>query len=708
MTWTLHEGDALTVLPTLAADSVDAVVCDPPYDLTGVSRGGSPRQNDLSTPFGRTRLGSDRGGFTNKSWDGTGVAFRPETWAAVLRVAKSGAWMLCAGSPRTYHRLACAVEDAGWIITDCLHHIHSQGFPKAASTLKPAYEPWLLCRKPAPRVLPLQIDASRIPTNGEQMGDPTRWDSAFQRKSEGWHRAAHVEHADEYAQRRAAAPTKAQTSGRWPTNAVFSHTPDCVLVGVRRVKATRGSVAGTEPGMAGGNHFQGLGRVPFTAYADPDGCEEIADWRCAPGGQIIAPCFSYRNGDASPLTSPACLLDRLQSLLQEAQSYSTTCSSLLHHAAVFGHSERTQSADSWGGPAYEAAHALGMTALLGSLADCPTCRRFCDEHVHHIREAVRAGVPSLLDALAAVHSALRQRQYSLVSLDGAHPSSSGDLVPSDACLHIPMSRTSGASRGSELSDEIPSDTQGTPAQGSPLSALRDSTPMNNSAASGSHEMCLDNGCTSDAVRLLCLLGFDLAFYFLPAVIIQRGEIVINLPSCPIATLDAQAGERPSSAVLDTPRFYPDYAPGDLFPSVSRCKSSGYGATGSASRFYPTFKYQPKASRSEREYGLLGVLPCMDCGGIDTLTHLDKKGNEQHCRRNSHPTVKPATGLMDWLCTLVTPPGGTILDPFAGSGSTGCAASRLGFHFIGIEREPEYAAICRARLAATQPALEGTG
>jgi site-specific DNA-methyltransferase (adenine-specific) len=64
-------------------------------------------------------------------------------------------------------------------------------------------------------------------------------------------------------------------------------------------------------------------------------------------------------------------------------------------------------------------------------------------------------------------------------------------------------------------------------------------------------------------------------------------------------------------------------------------------------------------------------------------------------RNTHPTVKPVT-LMAWLCRLVTPPGGTVLDPFAGSGSTAVAARREGFNFIAIEREPEYAEIARKR------------
>ncbi|AKQ65130.1 Adenine-specific methyltransferase [Myxococcus hansupus] len=65
-------------------------------------------------------------------------------------------------------------------------------------------------------------------------------------------------------------------------------------------------------------------------------------------------------------------------------------------------------------------------------------------------------------------------------------------------------------------------------------------------------------------------------------------------------------------------------------------------------------------------------------------------------RNHHPTVK-SLALMRWLCRLITPPGGTVLDLFAGSGSTGVAALAEGFDFIGIEREPAYAEIAHARL-----------
>lgn len=76
----------------------------------------------------------------------------------------------------------------------------------------------------------------------------------------------------------------------------------------------------------------------------------------------------------------------------------------------------------------------------------------------------------------------------------------------------------------------------------------------------------------------------------------------------------------------------------------------------------------------------------------------KASKSDRGERNIHPTVKP-TDLMAYLCRLVTPPGGVVLDPFTGSGSTGKAAIREGFKFIGIEREAEYLAIARARIEA---------
>jgi site-specific DNA-methyltransferase (adenine-specific) len=101
-------------------------------------------------------------------------------------------------------------------------------------------------------------------------------------------------------------------------------------------------------------------------------------------------------------------------------------------------------------------------------------------------------------------------------------------------------------------------------------------------------------------------------------------------------------------------------------------------------------YCAKASRADRNEGLQDPGPQFKHGAtLRQVENTDRKGNV-------HPTVKP-TDLMAYLCRLVTPPGGTVLDPFMGSGSTGKAAIREGFQFIGCEMSPEYMDIARARI-----------
>jgi site-specific DNA-methyltransferase (adenine-specific) len=115
--------------------------------------------------------------------------------------------------------------------------------------------------------------------------------------------------------------------------------------------------------------------------------------------------------------------------------------------------------------------------------------------------------------------------------------------------------------------------------------------------------------------------------------------------------------------------------------------------GSAARFF----YCAKASKRDRDEGLEGFE--LKRGGSETFDPRTRDGvgaERQPTRANVHPTVKP-TDLMRYLCRLVTPPGGVVLDPFMGSGSTGKAAALEGFSFIGIERESEFFEIASRRI-----------
>ena len=139
--------------------------------------------------------------------------------------------------------------------------------------------------------------------------------------------------------------------------------------------------------------------------------------------------------------------------------------------------------------------------------------------------------------------------------------------------------------------------------------------------------------------------------------------------------------------------------GKQYPHES---SPWQGDTGSAARFF----YCAKASKADRDEGCEGLPLRQPVDGADKWTEQDRRRGEGVTRnpsRNNHPTVKP-TPLMRYLCRLVTPPGGIVLDPFMGSGSTGKAAILEGFQFIGIERDAEYYKIAEARIKAVEPQL----
>jgi len=186
-----------------------------------------------------------------------------------------------------------------------------------------------------------------------------------------------------------------------------------------------------------------------------------------------------------------------------------------------------------------------------------------------------------------------------------------------------------------------------------------------------------------------------------------------VPGCPCAAMDAQSGVSKSTG-------------GKFSGSNALGQDSGWNAhnnrpveinrpadAGGASRYFNVlpieaddlvpFVYAPKASRSEREAGC-GELPARS--GAEAVEREEESAGMQSPRagagrtassvRNHHPTVKPIA-VMRHLVRLVTPQGGTVLDPFTGSGTTGCAAALEGVGFIGFEQSAEYVEIARARI-----------
>lgn len=191
MSVTVHHGDSRDVLKTLPDASVDSVVCDPPYALVSIGKrfgaeNAAPAKVGASGAYARASAG-----FMGQKWDTGETAFDPAFWVEVKRVLKPGGHLIAFSGTRTYHRLACAIEDAGFEMRDMIAWLYGSGFPKShnvgkktereedagwGTALKPALEPVVLARKPligtvAANVLKhgtgaLNIDASRIGTDG--------------------------------------------------------------------------------------------------------------------------------------------------------------------------------------------------------------------------------------------------------------------------------------------------------------------------------------------------------------------------------------------------------------------------------------------------------------------------------------------------------------------------------------------------------------
>jgi site-specific DNA-methyltransferase (adenine-specific) len=230
--YTLHNGDCLDVLKTLPDASVDAVVCDPPYGLEFMGK-----------KF--DKLGE---GQAQQKWH--------EAWATeAFRVLKPGGHLLAFGGTRTYHRLASAVEDAGFEIRDSVVWCYGQGFPKSmnlskamskagknadsekwngwGTALKPAYEPIVVGRRPvegtiAANVLKhgtggLNIDGCRVHLRGEENSAIARYKYERLEGNNGWN---HVNRGGRFDEQTAAS----MAMGRWPANLLLSHSRSCVHV----------------------------------------------------------------------------------------------------------------------------------------------------------------------------------------------------------------------------------------------------------------------------------------------------------------------------------------------------------------------------------------------------------------------------------------------------------------------------------------------
>lgn len=241
--WTINEGECREVMRGMMAESFDSVCTDPPYEIN----------------------------FMGREWDNAGVAFDSDTWREVLRLLKPGGHLLAFGGTRTFHRLACAIEDAGFEIRDCVMYMYGSGFPKSlniskaleksggdgssyegfGTALKPAWEPVIVARKSlekrsvASNVIAygtgaIDIDGCRVGVGNDVPASVSRGDGGTSLSGS----------VDQSLRRETGMENGHNPNvGRWPANVILSHHEDCVLVGTRSVKRDqRDTGNGTRPG----------------------------------------------------------------------------------------------------------------------------------------------------------------------------------------------------------------------------------------------------------------------------------------------------------------------------------------------------------------------------------------------------------------------------------------------------------------------------
>jgi site-specific DNA-methyltransferase (adenine-specific) len=359
---TVYHGDCVEVMPQFPESSVDAIVTDPPYDLTSIVRrfgreGAAPAKPEgMGGAF--TRLTK---GFMGQTWDGTGVAFRVETWAAAWRVLRPGGHLLAFGGTRTSHRMVCAIEDAGFEIRDTLAWLYGSGWPKGHSHLKPAFEPIVLARKPlaagsvAANVLAygtgaLNVDGCRIDAAGRPLREvaPLRDGVAYRGNAlEGRLDGSH----------QSSTAVGTTDTGRWPANVVLGcacptddHDSGCAaaLLDAQSGSLTSGRLAAhhrrhTPKGWSGpfaddndgpaarnafGGDTGGASRFFYTSKASPAERQRVTHptvkpvalmrWLCrlvTPPGGVVLDCFA-----GSGTTRLAALAEGFRCILIEQQT----------------------------------------------------------------------------------------------------------------------------------------------------------------------------------------------------------------------------------------------------------------------------------------------------------------------------------------------------------------------------------------------------
>lgn len=648
----LISGDCLEKLKELPENSVDSVVTDPPYEL----------------------------GFMGKGWDKTGIANNIDLWKECLRVLKPGGHLLSFGGTRTYHRMAVAIEDAGFEVRDMVEWCYGSGFPKSLNIGKAVDK----------------IQGNKRETVRKYDVPDIRGDAygTMNDKQDGSYKNITV------------LETKGTSEWEgWGTALKPAHEPICLA---RKPLSEKSVAENVLKWKTGGINID-ISRIP--AYIDGDNNENIV------------------------------LLHKLSELRHKLYILLFSCVADKKDCPT---------------PASDVECVEMWKKLVDCLGDCSPYSRLYDGLSHLFLKGGQVSVQQLHDALGDIDRLRKEQSSSLSSPHTDHLSSLDDFYQlilsylNDTPLHIKSQvkyRTGGiwktggtktpikdtslgrfpANLIHDNSEEVRECFPDTKSGGGNKGNVKDGTEMFGSGkAFDTPKVEADSG---NASRF-----FKSIIYQAKASKSERNKgpdcyltVKYNGGICKEENMEVVALLKKATYDTEIVSFSIDES-GDSITAQCHKDSLSTILTGineiielktlNSLRHFITNGFIQDVNSEVK----IGINPAENVESLSKYLHNITKGNLESARgvsrvvlevllrikekenwqpkTNFHATVKPIV-LMEYLIKMVTPKGGTVLDPFAGSGSTLIAAKKNGFKYIGIEKEPEYIKIAEARINATR-------
>lgn len=720
--WQVEQGEALEMLQRVPDGLVDAVVTDPPYEL----------------------------GFMGKSWDASGVAYSVGLWREVLRVLKPGGHLLAFGGSRTYHRMACAIEDAGFEIRDQLQWLYGclddqtealtrRGWvghgalrveddvlqwdaeTGALSWVSPSEILRYPFRGSMSRLTNRHTDQVLTPNHRvyarirrhSRKPAPVSFEvveaGALAARPSGWQvdlpMAGILEGSVEVD------PERAYLVGWWMTDAwahgdgkacMFSQ---CKLQTLEKLSAALAPYspsiyrrAARKDNQHGETAFYVTGELAhylLSRFPERRLTWEMLDWKLNARRRLVA---GLLDGDGSQPAGDHVVT--FWSKNEERRSiFVALCVSIGWRAYEDSKKGAVYANEATNTTQIQAKH-RAPDVLYDGVVWCvrvPT-GAFVVRRKGRPFITGNSGFPKSLDVSKAIDKAagvgptvVGSRDYrSAFNSGGTHQAFEGETHAAPVAITVPT--TDEAKRWQGWGTALKPAHEPIVLARKPLVG----TVAANVLAHGAGAINVD-GCRIGTDKVATRINTNIqggnfsnargqhATGFVVSEHEGRFPANVLLDEEAGAVLDAQAGVRKSGEWKGQLAGATGPANGTTHGNRSKVPLVRAADIGSASRFF----YCAKSSTSERDAGCEGLR--REIGG-------------RVVEGNHHPTVKPIS-LMRWLCRLVTAPGGLILDPFCGSGTTGCAAVLEGFNFAGVDldRDDEgrslgYVEVARARIA----------